>query len=65
METYIYSIKCMACGLHYNVYSWDGDWSHEPYCPECGRQSSLILKTEKTDQPIFTYVNAGTGVTND
>jgi hypothetical protein len=52
MNVYRYHIKCMACGLHYQVYSEYPEWEHRPetqaapeqprtrftfgFCPECG-----------------------------
>ena len=53
--TYLYRTKCMECGLHYIVCSWD---EVKPlfYCPECGKQGKQLRWKETADEPIFTFV---------
>lgn len=59
--TIIYSYKCMRCGLHFNVYSWENDWSwkYKAFCPECGTQGAGLLRQEETNKEIFQFVSAG------
>ncbi len=36
--------KCIACGLHFKVYSWQ-EFRHTEdnvYCPECGQQGGMF-----------------------
>lgn len=57
-DTYRFPIKCLGCGLHYNVYSWSDNWSHkyDPHCPECGRQKSLVMGVVKENKEIYNFV---------
>jgi predicted nucleic acid-binding Zn ribbon protein len=60
-QTYIYSLKCLQCGVHYQVYSWFPDWLHRhaPYCPECGGSyRQLAMKRETSPKFIFEFVSA-------
>jgi DNA-directed RNA polymerase subunit RPC12/RpoP len=59
-QTHRFPVKCMNCGLHFNVYSWNEDWieKHSPFCPECGKQKALVLGHEATDTEIFQHVSA-------
>ena len=49
-----YPIKCMACGLHYTVHSWNEDWhqtddgktrsaTNGGVCPECGAIGAKVI----------------------
>lgn len=45
IANYEHRIKCMACGLHYSVYSYDRDWAEQRdggSCPECGVRGRKI-----------------------
>lgn len=56
---YRYPLKCMRCGLHFNVFSWNSDWTDEHYafCPECGVQQCFPLGVEKRDNDeIYHHV---------
>ncbi len=59
MTTYEYPIKCLDCGLHYTVWSWNEDW-HEKntaHCPECGRDEHYIgFPIKARDEQIFQLV---------
>lgn len=60
-DTYRYALKCMACGCHYNVYSWYDTWlkEHMPFCPECGKQKTLSLGWEMLKgRDIYEFVGA-------
>lgn len=64
-QTWILKCKCMACGMHYAVYTNHPDeWKERvkgglPYCPECGQLgTTLVLKMEESDQFIFQFVSA-------
>jgi hypothetical protein len=50
----------MACGLHFNIYSWESDWpeGHGPAtCPECGTKGQiLIFACIEMQGEIFEYV---------
>lgn len=53
-------LKCMACGLHYIVYS-DIHNDRDPklyHCPECGTQgSALLLRREQHEGAwVFQFV---------
>jgi DNA-directed RNA polymerase subunit RPC12/RpoP len=58
MITHIYSYKCMACDLHFNIYSWNEHWDseHECHCPECPNQHCLTLHHRESDDEIFMFV---------
>ena len=63
-----YPVKCMACGLHYTVHSWNDDWygteggtakskTNGGVCPECGViGGKLLLTPVKRDGQIFEVV---------
>lgn len=63
-----YPIKCLACGLHYTVHSWNEDWhqtdggktrsaTNGGVCPECGAIGhKLICEPVKQDGQIFEVV---------
>lgn len=64
MKTYIYDIKCLACGLHFKVFSWNEDWwatakkANGPHCPECGKASHTFpLRVMQTDDEIYMHVH--------
>jgi hypothetical protein len=61
--TYRTALKCMACGLHFNVYSWEESWlkTHVedpgPFCPECGTAGACFpLGQFPMEGQIFEYV---------
>ncbi len=44
MTNYEIPIKCMACGLHFTLWSESPDRNAaEVFCPECGVQGSKIM----------------------
>lgn len=63
-----YPVKCMACGLHYTVHSWNDDWhgteggtvkskTNGGVCPECGViGGKMLFAPEKRDGQIFEVV---------
>lgn len=57
--TYIHKCKCMSCGLHFAVFSWEEKKSNL-FCPECGKQAGVNSRQlrwiEKTDDQIFEYI---------
>lgn len=57
--TFRFPIKCMSCGLHFNVYSWHQNWAKQrkPFCPECGDQRTFILGSEVLDTEIYEHVS--------
>lgn len=71
-NTTILKCKCMACSLHYVIYTnfpdqWIGQFNKEteqrsvgrqPFCPECGTQNTWVLRTEESEQFIFQFVSA-------
>jgi hypothetical protein len=62
MTTVQYSLKCLSCGLHYQVYSWNDKWDleHRPHCPECAEQRSwLIARDAYPDKEIYEFVPGG------
>lgn len=61
VRSYRIPIKCIACGLHFNIYTWISDWPklYDPHCPECGSKfSTLILGREPLTGEIHEYVQA-------
>lgn len=60
--TYRYPLKCLKCGVHFNVYSWHGDWlqnqGRKRFCPECGEPGAFALGSEALDSEIFEHVSA-------
>jgi len=61
-ETYRTAMKCLHCGVHFNVYSWDKGWAnlHQDarYCPECGAHPSFALGEFEEEGFIFQYVSS-------
>ena len=59
-RSFRYPLKCMKCGLHFNVYSWNEEWtSNAPrYCPECGKPGAFPLGVEELDKEIYQNVSA-------
>lgn len=55
--TWQHKFKCMNCGLHFIVLSWEKDWyeKNSPMCPECGRDS-FAYWIEETSDPIYALV---------
>ena len=58
-STTILSTKCMNCGLHFNVYTWEPDRhsANTLYCPECGQHEGrfMVWRADVTE-PIFVHV---------
>ena len=58
-----YPIKCLSCGLHYTVWSWNEDWliDRKPFCPECGECNGFLGFPAKhhPDLEIFQVVPGG------
>ncbi len=58
-NTTVFGCKCTACGLHFNVYTWEPE-RHKVntlYCPECGQhEGRFIMWRHDTDEPIFRHV---------
>lgn len=57
--TYLHKFKCMACSLHFIIYSWNEDWPVEGtrmYCPECGSGDNFAYARGTSEEPIFTFV---------
>ncbi len=54
--TYEYPIKCLSCGLHYTIWSWDTDWheKHTAHCPECGLDEHFVAFPVR-DHPEQVY----------
>ncbi len=52
-----FRIKCVPCGLHYVVLTWNEDWPNthaclNGYCPECGQTSEKLVWHTQLDEPI-------------
>ncbi len=58
--SYIHIFKCRSneCGLEFAVFSWEIDWGEKfkPYCPECGQQIFVHLRTVKRNRKIHEMV---------
>ncbi|MHB8880377.1 MAG: hypothetical protein ACYC69_02585 [Thermodesulfovibrionales bacterium] len=53
---YGHSFKCMECGVHFNVYSWQASRHRvdNTYCPECGKQGGFLhYRTTLSESPTF------------
>lgn len=62
---YRYPHKCMACSLHYVVYSWNENWNdRHAYCPECGKKGGFCLGVERMENDEI-YNHVGGVVTNN
>src|SRR5262245_2913911 len=68
-DSYEHRIKCMACGLHYSVFSYDEDWASQRdggSCPECGTRGRkmawgpVTMTADNGGQFIFMRVPGGT-----
>lgn len=65
-NTTILKCKCMACSLHFAVYTnFPDEWKERrPICPECGRNGEdgqpgvWVLGVEESDKYIFQFVSA-------
>ena len=57
-KTTIYSMKCMNCGLHFNIYTWypERHSIDSIFCPECGLQGKFIIWKSVVGDPIFRHV---------
>jgi len=53
--TFIHKYKCIGCGLHFSVFSWQEDRG-KPFCPECGVNTAFIHWLEETDREIFMFI---------
>lgn len=66
LNSYRFPCKCMRCGLHFNVYSWNKSWgqTNKRFCPECGVPGAFLLGKETLSDEIFNHVSAvsGTGL---
>lgn len=59
-KTYVYSVKCLACALHFNVYSWRKDWMATGGCPECGTKGDFLTwEPELVENEIYELVPFG------
>ncbi len=64
MTSFNHPIKCMACGLHFTVWSWSETWPNREdedeerpiFCPECGGQKHIKWEPESSSLEIFEYV---------
>ena len=57
--TTVYSVKCMECSLHFNIYTWHPDKHNVKtvYCPECGQHDGkFFLWRRDVEEPIFMFV---------
>lgn len=59
-NSYRFPCKCMRCGLHFNVYSWNGTWAqtNKRFCPECGVAGAFLLGRETLKDEIFNHVSS-------
>lgn len=53
--TQLIKCKCVACGLHFTVFSWYHRWAPR-YCPECGQTESFMIWQDASPEPIFRHV---------
>jgi hypothetical protein len=71
-NTIVVGLKCMECGLHFQVFSWFQNWpegtgpTHRskkegPFCPECGQNGRFLIQKSTSDKPIFEFVSFGGG----
>jgi len=53
-------IKCLYCGLHFTVWTWEEWWAakNQPFCPECGTQgeATMFPGRRHPDKQIFQFV---------
>jgi DNA-directed RNA polymerase subunit RPC12/RpoP len=58
VATYEFPCKCMACGLHYTIWSWEDSRSNgSVFCPECGSENrSLMFPVKQHADEIFHHV---------
>lgn len=57
MSTFIHKMKCMGCGLHFALFSWEKERDNQKtWCPECGMKGSKIHWMEESDKQIFEFV---------
>ncbi len=58
--SYIHIFKCLAqgCGLEFAIFSWEIDWPERfrPFCPECGKQNAVNLRSTERKRKIFEMV---------
>jgi hypothetical protein len=67
-ETQVIQLKCLACGLHFKVYSFFANWpegaaelhpgnkQEGPFCPECGQNERFLIERETSEKFIFQHV---------
>lgn len=58
MTTFEYPIKCLDCGLHFTIWSWNDEWhvEHTATCPECNAQRTLGFPPLTHSQEIYEFV---------
>src|SRR5262245_52302113 len=57
VPTWMHPTKCMACSLHFNVYSFNREWTATGACPECGGTDCFLEYPAKpSDHLIFEFV---------
>lgn len=64
--TYAIKFKCSSCGLHYQLFTWNADWTeqYKSFCPECGvKGGKMVWGPEETDKQIFEFVPGATQLT--
>jgi hypothetical protein len=59
-ESYLHAFKCKnkECRLEFIVLSWKKDWpeTHGPFCPECGTQDTVCLRSSFVHRKIWEIV---------
>lgn len=56
--TYEHKYKCLRCGLHFIIYSWD-EKKGTPFCPECQSHGPSMHWLNETEKEIFEFVPGG------
>jgi DNA-directed RNA polymerase subunit RPC12/RpoP len=57
--TYEHKYKCMRCGLHFTLYSWQMEREQTPTCPECENKKNFMYWVDETEQQIYEFVPGG------
>lgn len=64
MNVHRFHLKCMACGLHYQVYSEHEKWPLRPldhngleygWCPECGTEGRTKMVWHEVLEKTFIF----------